>query len=297
MTNKKMELTTKAEPIFSKFKILGGFCVSSFWLLCVCYIGGIMEPYRQYFADTEHAMMSLFENLNFYLNILREVEMPIFTSETSDIDLFTKEYELWVAQNQKKLTGALEKEKEYFGHSVSMSTICGSILQIAFMAILQFSTNKKVPEQLQETINVESNATKFCIGEDIRGVPKGLIIYAGRNQYNHMDEVTFNKYTTYVFDRLAVFDPQKNVIDPAFQLSQPKIANYASNIVAILGWRDYESYIIDMFDTLKTNMSNITYRDRDAPHKAPLPHHAAYGSVLRDSADQAESDPGEHKPK
>jgi hypothetical protein len=34
------------------------------------------------------------------------------------------------------------------------------------------------------------------------------------------------------------------------------------------------------------------YRDRDAPHKAPLPHHAAYGSVLRDSADQAESDPG-----
>ena len=40
-----------------------------------------------------------------------------------------------------------------------------------------------------------------------------------------------------------------------------------------------------------------TYRDRDAPHRAPLPHHAAYGSVLRDSADQAESDPGEHKSK
>ena len=38
-----------------------------------------------------------------------------------------------------------------------------------------------------------------------------------------------------------------------------------------------------------------TYRDRDAPHRAPLPHHAAYGSVLRDSADQAESDPGKHK--
>jgi hypothetical protein len=37
------------------------------------------------------------------------------------------------------------------------------------------------------------------------------------------------------------------------------------------------------------------YRDRDAPHKAPLPHHAAYGSVLRDSADQAESDPGGRK--
>ncbi len=212
-----------------------------------------MEPYRPYFADTEHAMMSLFENMNFYLDILRDVEMPIFISETSDTDRFTKEYEIWVSQNKKKLSIALEKEKEYFGHSVSMGVICGSILQIAFMAILQFSSNKKVPKKLQEAINVESKATKFCIGESIRGVPKGLIIYAGRNQYNHIDEATFNKYTTYVFDRLAVFDPQKNIIDPAFQLSHPKIANYASNIVAILGWKEYESYINDMFDILKNN--------------------------------------------
>ena len=27
--NKRIELTTKAEPIFRKFKVLGGFCVSS----------------------------------------------------------------------------------------------------------------------------------------------------------------------------------------------------------------------------------------------------------------------------
>ncbi|MCD4755242.1 MAG: AAA family ATPase [Deltaproteobacteria bacterium] len=32
------------------------------------------------------------------------------------------------------------------------------------------------------------------------------------------------------------------------------------------------------------------YRDRDTSHRASLPHHAAYGSVLRGSADQAESD-------
>jgi ubiquinone/menaquinone biosynthesis C-methylase UbiE len=39
------------------------------------------------------------------------------------------------------------------------------------------------------------------------------------------------------------------------------------------------------------------YRDRGKPHSSPLPHHAAYGSVLRDSADQASSDPGERKSK
>ncbi len=37
------------------------------------------------------------------------------------------------------------------------------------------------------------------------------------------------------------------------------------------------------------------YRDRSDPHRPPLPHHAAYGSVLRDSADQAKSDPGGRK--
>jgi hypothetical protein len=46
-------------------------------------------------------------------------------------------------------------------------------------------------------------------------------------------------------------------------------------------------------DKEKERKKESSYRDRDALHKAPLPHHAAYGSVLRDSADQAESDPGE----
>jgi len=38
-----------------------------------------------------------------------------------------------------------------------------------------------------------------------------------------------------------------------------------------------------------------SYRDREEPHSSLLPHHVAYGSVLRGSADQAESDPREHK--
>jgi hypothetical protein len=39
------------------------------------------------------------------------------------------------------------------------------------------------------------------------------------------------------------------------------------------------------------------HRDREEPHSSPLPHHAAYGSVRRGSADQASSAPGERKPK
>ena len=60
---------------------------------------------------------------------------------------------------------------------------------------------------------------------------------------------------------------------------------------------DYLFSYRDRFDKFKARRANRAYRDRDTPHKAPLPHHAAYGSVLRDSADQAESDPGKHKTK
>jgi len=65
-----------------------------------------------------------------------------------------------------------------------------------------------------------------------------------------------------------------------------------------------EKYIPDPKKDLEDNgiaegflLAGSCYQDRDTPHKAPLPHHAAYGSVLHDSADQAESDPGKHKAK
>ena len=48
---------------------------------------------------------------------------------------------------------------------------------------------------------------------------------------------------------------------------------------------------------METTKEKKAYRDRNAPRRASLPHHAAYGSVLRDSADQAGSEPGEHKAK
>ncbi|OEU76835.1 MAG: hypothetical protein BA864_03570 [Desulfuromonadales bacterium C00003093] len=44
MANKKMELTTKADPILGEFKELGGFCVSSFSTLGA--IGGSMNNYK-----------------------------------------------------------------------------------------------------------------------------------------------------------------------------------------------------------------------------------------------------------
>lgn len=211
-----------------------------------------MEPFRKYLSDTEHATISSFENLNFYLDLLAKIDHPVFVSSASNDQERDEELKKWIKENRERVLKALKQEREYFGYSISRATICGSILQIAFMAILHFSTNSTCPIEFKEIIKKRSKAIKFCIGRKVRGIPIGLIIYAGRNQYNHMDERKYNKITTYIFNRLANIGTKKDVKDPAFDLEQPKINNYASNIIAVLGWNNYENYIIDMFDLLKT---------------------------------------------
>ncbi len=65
------------------------------------------------------------------------------------------------------------------------------------------------------------------------------------------------------------------------------------------GWKKHgEENFIPTIDEFKNKPNGESgYRDREEPHSSPLPHHAAYGSVLRGSADQASSAPGERKPK
>ena len=72
-----------------------------------------------------------------------------------------------------------------------------------------------------------------------------------------------------------------------------KIASKNDKFLIIKAAEAKQSFL----DKINKGLLSSTYRDRSDPHRPPLPHHAAYGSVLRDSADQAESDPGEHKPK
>lgn len=210
-----------------------------------------MEPYRKYFFDTEHATISMFENLNYYLDLLSKIDHPVFISDSSNKKENDEELNKWLKQNRAKILVSLEKEKEYFGYSISKGAICGSILQIAFMGILQFSTNTTIPYELESILKEGNKAVKFCIGRKVREVPIGLIIYAGRNQYNHMDKKIYNKTTTYVFNSLSNISLKNDIKDPAFDLNQPKISNYSSNILAILGWDNYENYIIDMFDLFK----------------------------------------------
>ena len=73
-----------------------------------------------------------------------------------------------------------------------------------------------------------------------------MILYAARNQYNHMDEELKNKLAVFVFDTIAQYELDGKGKDPAFDLQNTVIDNYSHNILALLEWTNYDKYISDM---------------------------------------------------
>jgi hypothetical protein len=94
-----------------------------------------------------------------------------------------------------------------------------------------------------------SKPAKFCVGRLHRDIPIGLIVYAGRNQANHIDERLREPNIT-IFEKLCLVESFSDkgswYRDPAFDLENDRIVNYACNITAILEWRNNESYFEDM---------------------------------------------------
>ncbi len=196
--------------------------------------------FDQYIEQTEHAVKQLFEALAFYQALLKQVTPVIFVCDDTDAESLEK----WCDQNREAIKIYGTKQREYIGYTVAQSTICGSILQISSMGIQWFSKNELIPSQYQKIIKEGSSPVKYCIGRLIRNIPIGLIIYAGRNQYNHMNEVKYRPITKKVFDQLACFE--YSVKDPALDLENPKIIAYAHNILALFDWRQYGDYLKDI---------------------------------------------------
>jgi len=180
-----------------------------------------MTP-EQYLEETKHATELLFEILENYRRILEDAPFP-WSEEVVD---------------------------EYFGNTVSRGTICGSILQIAFMGIQKFSENVDVTENFAEIIKPNSNTAKFCTGRQVHGIPIGLIIYAARNQYNHMDCQRYKIVTTEVFEILTTKTVQEGQRNPQFDLKERHLHIYSDNILTTIGWLKFENYHQDLSQLL-----------------------------------------------
>jgi len=208
-----------------------------------------MQTTADYMARTESAVRKLFEGIESYVGLLAPIRDTTYVSGQVDLDKFRADYDVWAERNAEALARSRRAQEQYVAESFAMSTLCGAVLQVAAKAIECYSTNQEVPTDWRHVIPTDHPAARFCIGRPVRGVPEGLVVYAGRNQHTHYNEGKLKKVNEAIFDRIARFDEPASLRghrDPALDLQNPLIDSFASNITYVLGWRSYENYSRDL---------------------------------------------------
>lgn len=212
-----------------------------------------MTP-QKYIKEITHAAKQLFKGLSYYHHLLQSVETPVFTATYDNEAEFQRKYDNWLRQNSSRVKAYNEHVKEYFGYAISKAALCGAILQIAFTGMkLHTRKRQRIPTSCKAIFKGEekSNAKNYCIGRLVYDIPMGLIIYAGRNQYSHMEDKKYNNVTERVFEHLTVFDMDGKYRNPQFDLAVRNKDIYADNIVSILEWTDLKPFLKDMKVMLK----------------------------------------------
>jgi len=210
-----------------------------------------MNSAEEYLKRTESAVIAIFGGIDLYLKILRNAPPPIYIGNAGDTSSQKPAYENWVDANKNAIQSSFKAQKEFSVESFALATLCGSLLQIAAMGLQWFSENEEIPEDLPKALHssLKPKTVKFCIGRRVSNVPIGLIIYAGRNQFNHMDDKELRESSRTIFNLLAhnyTGATERSPRDPAFDLENGVLINFSSNITGLLEWRNYESYYSDM---------------------------------------------------
>ena len=201
------------------------------------------ETSDKYFEVTEHAVRHLYAGLDscwsYYEQALEhwdisQVEQPL------------------TPEKKEALKKYLELGDKYFDLKFSEAMYAGGILQIAFMAIKLYSVNTSIPTSCTSLVKPENTkAIPFCIGRECHGIPTGLLIYAGRNQYSHWDDEDPHKVTRNVFNALSAAFHDNMFADLAFALSNPTINVYANEVLlTALKWKSYDTYLGEMMSML-----------------------------------------------
>jgi hypothetical protein len=208
-----------------------------------------METPHDYLARTESAVRHLFNGVNEYMQILKSMQSAVFIGSYTSEEEYRQALEQWNIEKDEEIQHSLAAQRDFLAEKHALATLCGAVLQVAAMAIRLFSTNKEVPPAFSSVLTPNTIPAKFCIGREIRGVPLGLVIYAGRNQYNHVEDSKLKEPNRFIFEQLtnAYGD---GIRDPAFDLNNDLIWIYSSNIMSIIGWRDYDAYARDMRNLL-----------------------------------------------
>lgn len=135
------------------------------------------------------------------------------------------------------------------------ATLCGSIAQVAYVALKQYSRNEDVDSACAALgVLQASSATKFCVGRRIHGIPLGLLVYAARVQYNHWEEGTpTSAVPKAVLEALYRHYSNDLTFDMAYVLDWPSPRPVAHYILRHeLRWMSYGSYVNDLRQALES---------------------------------------------
>src|ERR1700722_5552608 len=209
-----------------------------------------MDTAVEYIEKTKSAAQSLLSGIDRYIDVLRSASSPVLVESFSN----DAERDAWLRSNRTSIDASLNAQRIFVSEAFAMANLSGALLQIAASGIRRYSTNECVPESCT-SLNLGIAQRAYAIGRPVRGVPLGLIVYAGRNQYNHFDDDTLREPNSTIFERLAVghgIVSDEPFRDPEYDLTDSRRPLcLANNITALIGWRDYAHYEADMKSMLK----------------------------------------------
>ena len=204
---------------------------------------------ESYLKLTESASRHLFDGLAYYVNTLKQVDWRDlgFRSASPETQVeASREHERWV------------------GYEFASGVLCGGILQLADTGLQVGSQNTAVPTSCSDLD--PTKMAKYFVGREVCGLPLGVIVHAGRNQFAHWNDeheyeesnerepVGFRQFTTTVFTRLLEEHCSHSFMDLVYDLGNPFYGGTpiraADLVVSTIRWHDYAQYEKDMVDMI-----------------------------------------------
>ena len=196
-----------------------------------------------YFRDTEPAVRHMFEALHEYDALTVPPSLGKYADQRGVVTM-----------SQEQVVGYMKELSSSLGLDFAKATLCGSIAQVAYVALKQYSENEVVDDACAALAVAQASSTaKFCVGRRVLGIPVGLLVYTARVQYNHWEEGTpKSPVPKAVLDALHQHYANDPTFDMAYVLEWPSPRPVAHHILRHeLSWMSYGDYINDMRQALK----------------------------------------------
>jgi hypothetical protein len=190
-----------------------------------------------YLETTEPAIKHFFDGLNGY-DAMKPPSIAQYLDKSGLVRMSKSESEIFG-----------QKYEDFFALEYARAILAGSILQVANTAIKMYSPGGQVTEQCRSLgISENSPLANMCVGREVHNIPIGLLIYAGRIQYNHWEEGEPNNIVAKnVFRHLISVYYDNMAFDLAYELNYPQTRPVSHYIVRLeLNWKSFDYYSKDM---------------------------------------------------